>query len=118
MPQDLFVACRVLSTKFERHDYVVLRDSEVERRLDVEVASATFATEDEAKAEIKRLGGTIPTGYAMFLDFFDGEDLEFVWCWKDERTGGVSQLFASRQKAVDAWRSEERRVGKEGGAEW
>ena len=103
MSQDLFVACRVLSTQFEGHDYVVFRDSELERRHDVEATSAKFTTEVEAEAEIKRLGGTIPAGPAMFLDFFDDEDLEFVWCWKDERTGGASQLFKSEQEAVDAW---------------
>jgi hypothetical protein len=107
MPQDLFVACRVLSTKSERRDYIVLRDSEVARRHDVEVASAKFATEAEAKAEIKRLGGSIPAGLALFLDFFDDENLEFVWCWKDERTDGASQIFASEREALDALNNNE-----------
>lgn len=107
MTQDRFVACRVLATKSERRDYVVLRDSEIAQRHDVEVASTTFATETEAEAEIGRLGGTIPAGFAMFLDFFDDEDLETVWCWKDERTEGASQDFASEQEALDAWENGE-----------
>jgi hypothetical protein len=100
-------ASPILITISERKDYVVLRDSEVSRQHDVEAASTKFATEVEAKAEIKRLGGTIPEGHAMFLDFFDDEDLETVWCWKDERTHGASQIFASEQEAVDAWNNNE-----------
>jgi len=55
-----------------------------------------------AKAAITQLGGTIPKGHDMFLDFFE-EDFETVWCWKDERTMGASQTFKSQQEAVDAW---------------
>lgn len=105
--QGLFVACRVLSTKSERHDYVVLRDSELPRRHDVEAASRKFATKAEAEAEIKRLGGAIPPGFALFLDFFDDDDLEVVWCWKDERTEGASQTFSSEQEAIDALNNNE-----------
>lgn len=107
MSQDMFFACRVLSTKSERHDYIVLRDSEVSRRYDIEVASAKFATQAEAEAEIKRLGGSIPAGLALFLDFFDDEDLEIVWCWKDERTDGASQIFASEREALNALNNNE-----------
>jgi hypothetical protein len=107
MSPDLFVACRVLSTKSERHDYVVLRASELAWRHDVEEASTKFTTVAEAEAEIKRLGGTVPPGLTMYLDFFDDDDLETVWCWKDDRTYGASQLFASEQEAVDAWENDE-----------
>jgi hypothetical protein len=105
MVQDGFVACRALMTKPEAHDYIVLRRSEVAQRLDVESGSTEFKTEAEAKAEINRLGGTIPTGLSLFLDFFDDDELETVWCWKDERTGGASDIFASEQEALDALNS-------------
>jgi hypothetical protein len=104
--QETFVACRVLTTKRERKDYVVLPSSEVPRRHDIKKASKAFATEAEAKAEIERLGGTIPTGSAMFLDFYEGEHLRTVWCWKDERTYGASQEFGSEEEALDAWHND------------
>ena len=43
----------------------------------------------------------------MFLDFFDDEDFETVWCWKEERTGGASQTFKSEREALDALNTEE-----------
>lgn len=104
MPQDLYVACRVLMTKSQRHDYVVLRSSEIDWRRDVETASIGFETKAEAEAEIQRLGGSIPKGLDWFLDFFEDDDMEIVWCWKDDRTGGVSQLFASDHEATEAWK--------------
>ena len=55
-----------------------------------------------AEAAIKQLGGTIPKGHAMFLDFWD-EDFRKVWNWKDDRTRGSSQTFESEQEALDAW---------------
>jgi hypothetical protein len=45
--------------------------------------------------------GVIPAEYSMFLDFFD-EYGETVWCWKDERTGGSSQIFNSEREALEA----------------
>ena len=84
-----------------RRDYVVFQESEVARRHDVEVASKGFTTAATAEAAIKQLGGTIPNGFAMFLDFFE-EDFETVWCWKDERTLGASQTFKSEQEALAA----------------
>lgn len=101
MEATLFFVCRVLAIKPGRLDYVVFRGEEVARRQDVEVASKGFTTEAEAEAAIKQLGGTIPKGHAMFLDFW-WED-EKVWNWKDERTGGASQVFKSEQEALDAW---------------
>jgi hypothetical protein len=68
----------------------------------VRVASKGFETEIEALAEITRLGGVIPTGVSILLDFFDDENLETVWCWKDERTRGASQVFKSEREAIDA----------------
>jgi hypothetical protein len=97
-----FFVCRVLATKPDRRDYVVFQQSEVARRHDVEVASKGFTTEAAAEAAIKQLGGTIPDGAVMFLDFFE-EDFETVWCWKDERTMGASQTFKSEREALDAW---------------
>ena len=81
--------------------------SEISWRHDVSVASKGYETMVQAEAEIRRLGGVIPTGLSMFLDFFEDEDFETVWCWKDERTVGASQIFKSRQKAVDAWDNDE-----------
>jgi hypothetical protein len=68
----------------------------------VRVASKGFETEIEALAEITRLGGVIPTGVSILLDFFDDENLHTVWCWKDERTRGASQVFKSEREAIDA----------------
>jgi hypothetical protein len=59
MPQELFVACRVLFTKPDKLEYVVFRGSEVARRNDVEVSSKSFATEAEAELEIRYLGGVM-----------------------------------------------------------
>jgi hypothetical protein len=97
-----FCVCRVLATKPYRLDYVVFQESELTRRHDVEVVSKGFATEAAAKAAIIQLGGAIPEGHAMFLDFWE-ENFETVWNWKDERTMGASQTFKSEQEALDAW---------------
>ena len=78
----------------------------VETRSPAGVASKSFTTEAEAEAAIKQLGGTIPKGHAMFLDFFEEEVGKTVWCWKDERTLGASQVFKSKQEALDAWRND------------
>ena len=103
MQQQIFFVCRVLSTKPDSLDYVVFVGTELSRRHDVEVASKGFATETEAEAVIKQLGGTIPAGPPRFLDFFDDENFQTVWCWKDERTRGSSQTFKSELKAMEAW---------------
>ena len=71
----------------------------------MQATSKGFTTEGAAEAAIKVLGGTIPDGFAMFLDFFE-EDFETVWCWKDERTMGASQTFKSEQEALDAWNND------------
>lgn len=102
MPQSLFFACRVLSTQPDKLEFVVFQRSELVRRHDVRVASDGYETKVEAEAEIRRLGGVIPAGAFMFLDFFDDENLDIVWCWKDERTGGASQIFNSEREAMDA----------------
>jgi hypothetical protein len=100
--QSLFFVCRVLATKPNKLDYVIFQEGELAGRQDVEVVSKGFPTEAAAEAVIKQLGGTIPDRPAMFLDFFE-ENLEMVWCWKDERTLGASQTFKSDKDALDAW---------------
>ena len=69
------------------------------------MTSRGFENETEAESEIRNLGGIIPTGHPMYLAFFD-EEFETVWCWKDERTGGSSQIFESEQQALEAWNAE------------
>ena len=99
MTQDEFFVCRVLSTKPERLDFIVLKKEELNKRHDVEVVSGSFVTDEQASAIIKALGGSIPKGPSLFLDFFE-ENLSTVWCWKDERTRGASQTFISEQGAL------------------
>jgi hypothetical protein len=93
MDQSLFFVCRVLATKPDRLDYVIFQEGELARRRDVEVVSKGFPTEAAAEAAIKKLGGTIPDRPAMFLDFWNDENFETVWNWKDERTRGASQTL-------------------------
>lgn len=101
MSQELFVACRVLFTKPDERDYVIFGESEVASRNDVEVSSKGFATEAEAELEIRHLGGVIPTGDPLYLDYWDG-DTGTEWCWKDDRTWGSSQVFESKAEALEA----------------
>ena len=101
-----FFACRVLFMKEERLDYVVIQGSELGGREDVVVASVGFASEEEAEAAIRQLGGTIPGGSSLFLDSFE-EGSTTVWCWKDDRTCGASRTFESEQEALEAWRKDE-----------
>jgi len=101
MTQDEFIVCRVLSTKPERLHFIVLKKEELNQRHDVEVASEAFVTDEQASARIKALGGSIPKGPSLFLDFFE-ENSSRVWCWKDERTKGASQTFISEQEALAA----------------
>jgi hypothetical protein len=82
-----FCVCRVLATKPYRLDYVVFQESELTRRHDVEVVSKGFATEAAAKAAIIQLGGAIPEGHAMFLDFWER-------ILKRSGTGKMSALWA------------------------
>jgi hypothetical protein len=100
MEKSLFFVCRVLA-KPDRLDYVVLQGGELAGRHDVQVASKGFTTEAAAEVVIKQLGGIIPVGLAMYLDNFE-ENFKTVWCWKDERTEGASQIFESEREAVDA----------------
>ena len=100
MNNQVFV-CRVLHTKKERLDYVVLQGNELGGIGDVEAASVGVASEEEAEAAIRQLGGTIPGGPSLFLDSFE-EGSTTVWCWKDDRTYGASQTFESEQEAVEA----------------
>jgi len=104
MPQGPFFACRVLLTKTKKFEFVVFQESEIARRNDVEVSSRGYRTKAAARAEIERLGGVIPDGI-WYLDFWE-EDSETVWNWKDDRTGGSSQVFKSREEAVDAMKKE------------
>ena len=106
MPQGLFFACRVLFTKPDKQEYIVVQDSEIARRHDVEVASKGFETETEAELAIKNLGGLIPSKHPLFLDNFEGEYIEAVWCWKDDRTVGSSQIFESEEEALEAMNAE------------
>lgn len=106
MAKDLFFVCRLLCIASEKRDYVVFRKSELPRRHDVKAVGKGFKTEAEAEAEIKRLGGSIPAKSPFFLDFFD-DDWRTVWCWKDDRTCGASQLFKSKRAALAAWRNDE-----------
>jgi hypothetical protein len=87
-----FFACRVLATKPDRRDYVIFPGKALARRRDVEVASKGFATEEAATAEIKRLRGSIPDGFDLFLDFWD-EDGKTVWCLKDCSTSSSNPMM-------------------------
>ena len=107
MDHSLYFVCRVLATKPERIDFVVFEEAELGRRHDVEVVSKGFTSAAAAAAIIKQLGGTIPYGHPLFLDNFEGEYGETVWCWKDERTLGSSQIFSSEEGAVTAMNSDE-----------
>ena len=104
MTQGEFIVCRVLSTKPERLDFIVLKTEELNQRHDVEVVSEAFATDEEASARIMALGGSIPKEPSLFLDFFE-ESSSTVWCWKDERTKGASQTFISEQEALAAMKA-------------
>jgi len=104
MTRDEFFVCRVLSTKPERLDFIVLKTEELNQRHDVEVVSEAFATDEQASARIMALGGSIPKEPSLFLDFFE-ENSSTVWCWKDERTQGASQTFFSEQEALAAMRA-------------
>jgi len=111
-PKDVptrFFVCRVVCTRAESLDYVVIQGDELGGREDVEVASVGLASEEEAEAAIRQLGGNFLEGPGEFLDFFpDGTMLDkTVWCWKDERTYGASQTFESEQEAMEArWNDE------------
>ena len=109
-PKDVptrFFVCRVVYTKEKRLDYVVVQGDEPEGREDIEVASVGLASEEEAEAAIRQLGGTIPGGLYPYLDNFPGERDETVWCWKDERTHGATETFESEEEAMEAWRNDE-----------
>ena len=104
-PTGIFV-CRVLFTKqFRQLDYVIMGGDELESREDVEVVSAGLASEQEARAAIKQLGGNIRDG-VMVLDYFEEEGFDggrhTVWCFKDDRTYGASQTFESKEEAIEA----------------
>ena len=88
-----FFVCRVLAFKEDSLNYVVIQGDELSGREDVEVASVGLASEEEAEAAIRQLGGTIPGGLYPYLDNFPGERYVTVWCWKDERTHGASEIF-------------------------
>jgi len=106
VPQGLFFACRVIFTKPEKLNYIVVQGSEISRRNDVEVASKGFEKETEAELAIKNFGGVIPPEHPLYLDNFEGEYLQTFWCWKDERTVGSSQIFESEQEALEAMHAE------------
>jgi hypothetical protein len=106
MPQGLYFACRVLFTKPDKLEFIVVQESEIGRRHDVEVASEGFETETEAELAIQNIGGVIPSAFPLFLDNFEGDDLRTVWCWKDDRTVGSSQIFESEEEALEAMNAE------------
>ena len=109
-PKDVptrFFVCRVLAFKEDTLNYVVIQGDELGGREDVEVASVGLASEEEAEAAIRQLGGTIPGGLYPYLDNFPGERAETGWCWKDERTHGATETFESEEEAMEAWRNDE-----------
>jgi hypothetical protein len=104
MEPDLFYVCGVRAERDKGYRYVVFKGSELAGRLDVEAEPAGFSTEGEAIACIHAKGGYVPDEPALYLDFFDDERMDTVWCWKDERTGGVSQIFKTKRQALSALR--------------
>jgi hypothetical protein len=48
-----------------------------------------------------------PNELSVFLDFYDGEDMQTVWCWKNDATAEASQEFSSEKEALAAWRNDE-----------
>ena len=102
-----FFVCRVLAFKEGSLNYVIIQGDELGGREDVEVASVGLSSEEEAEAAIRQLGGTIPGGLYPYLDNFPGECYETVWCWKDERTHGATETFASKEEAMEAWKNNE-----------
>ena len=93
---NLFFVCRVLATKPDRRDYVMLQGEELARRHDVEVASKGFVTEAAAPAETKRLRGSIPDGFDLLLDFWTRTAKRFG---VGRMTGPGARLRHSRQNA-------------------
>jgi hypothetical protein len=43
----------------------------------------------------------------VYLDFYSGEDMQVVWCWKKDTTFEVSQEFSSEEEAMEAWKNDE-----------
>lgn len=41
---------------------------------------------------------------SLLLNFYENENMEEVWCWKNQDTGEASQEFSSEGNALDAWR--------------
>lgn len=89
-------------SKNTKSDRLYLID-EIEReyRHDLEVESGPYqSTKDAENAAIKY--NQLLHKPILFLDFFE-EDMKTVWCWKDEGTTGVSQIFKSKNSALEAW---------------
>ena len=48
-----------------------------------------------------------PTEPLVFLDHYEGVDMQTVWCWKKDVTFEASQEFSSEEEALTAWRNDE-----------
>ena len=102
MEPHLYYVCGVRVERYKGYRFVVFQGSELARRLDVDAEPVGFATEVEAVACIHAKGGYIPDKPALYLDFFDDERMETVWCWRDEWTWGSSQIFKTKRQALSA----------------
>ena len=38
----------------------------------------------------------------VYLDFYEGEDMQTIWCWKKDTIGEASQEFLSEEEALAA----------------
>lgn len=43
----------------------------------------------------------------LFLDFYEGEGMKQLWCWKNLDTDESSQEFSSKEEAMEAWRNDQ-----------
>ena len=88
----------------EERQFIICEKSEIRRRQDVEVISVGFKTAASAKAFAKKLIGKLHPEGGLFLDSWEEDVVKTLWNWKDERTGGASQVFKSEKGAFGAWR--------------
>ena len=50
---------------------------------------------------------TNPTEPKIYLDFYEDENMQTVWCWKKDATYEASQELFSEEEAVAAWSNDE-----------
>jgi hypothetical protein len=48
-----------------------------------------------------------PNEPSVFLDVYDGENMQTVWCWKNDATSEASQEFSSEEEALAAWKNDD-----------